>query len=237
MEDIIVEQQAIKNYKNSKPWPDNDEWHKYTYTILKKYVQDWLIRNTTARMLILNAGCGNTTYNTPAEIIYMDIVEDYISSFKQYIVGSVEKIPLEDHSIDGIICVGSVLNYVDAQKTISEFSRILKPQGFLILEFERTKSAEFLFTPEYKKTIFLKRYHYNGQEHFLWMYNERFIIQLLEYYNLKLKTKYRFHCISSLLYRIGFQEKNIAKYSKWDSFLQIFSYPIAHNVILNLTKN
>lgn len=81
--------------------------------------------------VILNAGCGKTTYITPANIIYMDIIKDYVEKLPNHIVGSIENIPLEDSSVDCIICVGSVINYTDIQKSISEFSRVLKENGIL----------------------------------------------------------------------------------------------------------
>lgn len=86
--------------------------------------------------------------------------------FENYIIGSVEPIPLPDNSVDGIICAGSVVNYVDIQKAISEFSRVLKPHGFLIMEYERSNSAEFLFSKNYAKIVFLQKYKYNNQIHF-----------------------------------------------------------------------
>lgn len=160
-----VENTAKENYGKSAPWPDDDVWHSYTYKILHKYIQNYLdglqLENT---QVVLNAGCGKTTYRTCATIIYMDVIEEYINMFENFLVGSIEKIPLKDCSVDYIICVGSVINYVDIQKAIAEFSRILKPNGTLILEFERSNSAEFLFTKKYAKTVFMQTYQYNNQE-------------------------------------------------------------------------
>lgn len=234
----LVKNTAKENYEESEPWPSDDEWHSYTYKILYKNVQDYIDElHLKSTQIVLNAGCGKTTYKTHATIIHMDIVEEYISLFENYLIGSVEKIPLQDCSVDCIICVGSVINYVDIQKAMSEFSRVLKPNGVLILEFERSNSAEFLFTPKYSQTAFIQKYHYNNQTHYLWMYNEKFVLQLAEYYKCVCIKKYRFHSISSLLFRFGFSEQTAAKYSDFDGIVQPFSYFLAHNEILVLKKS
>lgn len=233
-----IENTAKENYKQSEPWPDDDIWHSYTYKILHKHIQDYIdelqFKNT---QVVLNAGCGKTTYKTCATIIHMDIIEEYVNLFEKYLVGSIQKIPLQDCAVDCVICVGSVINYVDIQKAMSEFSRVLKPNGILILEYERSNSAEFLFTKKYAKTVFMQTYQYNNQTHYLWMYDENFVIQLAEFYKLSCKKKYRFHSLSSLFYRFGLSEKKAAKYSKFDDWLQPFSYFFAHNEIFIFEKN
>lgn len=233
-----VENAAKENYKKTEPWPDTDTWHYYTYKILHKYIQNYIdklqLKNT---QIVLNAGCGKTIYKTCATIIQMDIIEEYVNSFENYLVGSIEKIPLQDCSVDFVICVGSVINYVDIQKAMSEFSRILKPNGILILEFERSNSAEFLFTKKYAKTVFMQTYQYNNQTHYLWMYDEKFVLQLAEFYKFSCNKKYRFHSLSSLFYRFGLSEKKAAKYSKFDHWLQPFSGFFAHNEIFIFEKD
>ena len=67
----------------------------------------------------------------------VDIIKEYIDAFENYLVGSIEKIPLQDCSVDCVICVGSVINYVDIQKAIAEFSRILKPNGIVEVQISR----------------------------------------------------------------------------------------------------
>lgn len=116
------------------------------------------------------------------DLIHMDIVAQYVSGFERHLVESIEHIPLPDTSIDGIICVGSVINYIDAQQSIIEFSRFLKAGGFLILEYERSDSAECLWTPKHGKYLFPQSCHYNGQTHQLWMYSERHIQQMLNHH-------------------------------------------------------
>lgn len=233
-----VETVAKENYEKSEPWPKADVWHSYTYRILYKKVQHYLDKiNFNETQTILNAGCGKTTYNCNAKMIYMDIIEEYVSSFENYIVASIENVPLPDSSIDCIICVGSVINYSDLQKSLSEFSRILKQGGTLILEYERANSAEFLITKQYSKTVFMQKYNYNGQSHYLWVYSERFLFHLCAFYKLVCRKKYRYHCLSSLLFRLGWTEERAAKYSNIDPILQPFSYPIAHNELIVLEKD
>ena len=148
---------AAENYASAPPWPDNDVWHKYTFGLEKSTVESWLSKITKDNMVILNAGSGGTNYKIKGTIVHLDIIEAYIKTYKHYIVGSVEHIDLPSQSIDGVICVGSVLNYVDVQRAISEFSRILKPNGFFIIEFERSNSAEFLASKNHGKMIFSKK--------------------------------------------------------------------------------
>lgn len=236
MEHDEITKAAISNYSSSDPWPEHDMWHNYTFTAEKRIVEKWLTERSSTDSVILNAGSGGTEYNTKGNIIHLDIIEKYICRFDHYLVGSIEEVNLPDSSVDGIICVGSVLNYADAQRSISEFSRILKPGGFLILEFERSDSAEFLWTPQHGKYIFSKEYAYNSQSHLLWMYSEKHIRQMLTHYNLHVKRCKRVHSLSSLLYRFGLSEELAAPYSKLDSLLHLVSYPLAHNVMLLCTK-
>jgi len=232
-----VAETAKQNYERSSPWPEHDPWHTQTHTIIKKQVEMWLSKYSSKGMQILNAGSGGSEYQTQGDLIHMDIVERYVSQFKYHIVGSIENIPLPDTSVDGIICVGSVINYTDAQQSIAEFSRILKAGGFLILEYERSDSAEFLWTPKHRNYLFSQTYHYNGQRHLLWMYSERHMRQMLSNYQLTIQKQRRFHSLSSLLYRIGLSEKDAARFAVLDWMLQPVSGPIAHNQIFLAFKD
>ena len=231
-----ITKKAMSNYSNSSPWPKDDVWHSYTYSYIKNLTEQWLSICSKTGMKILNAGSGGTEYRTNGTIIHLDIVEQYVSHFDEYLIGSIEDIALPNSSVDGIICVGSVLNYADAQRAILEFYRILKPDGFLILEFERSNSAEFLWTKQHGQYIFSKEYHYNHQDHLLWLYSEKHIRQLLDNYKFKIEKCKRFHSISSLLYRIDVAEEKAAPFSKLDRVFNVFSYPLAHNVMLLAKK-
>lgn len=237
----MVEDQVHKlaqaNYSDSdSPWPEYDNWHEETFRKESAIVESWLGKLAKNDSLILNAGSGGTDYRSPGDFVHLDIIENYVCHHEKYLVGSVEQIDSPDQTFDGVVCVGSVLNYTDAQRSIMEFSRVLKPNGFLILEFERTESAEFLFTHNYGKDVFLKSYKYCDQTHLLWMYSETYIRRLLGFYGFGIKQNRRIHSLSSLLYRLGFSDEKAASYAKLDKLLQPFSFPIAHNALLLCSK-
>lgn len=227
-----INQQALENYSNKTPWPEADAWHDKTYQCIYNFVAKQLKNFDRDEAVILNAGSGGTVYPHKGKMIHLDIIESYVKDFKDYIVASIDQTTLDSESVDIVICVGSVINYADYQKSIKEFSRILKPGGILILEFERSNSGEFLFKKNHNSIIFPQTYYYNGQKHTLWMYNEKNIIKTLKIYRFKTTKKYRFHTMSTLLYRFGMQEKKAAKYLKADKLLAPFSYYLAHNCIL-----
>ena len=227
-----VQKTAKLNYSKSTPWSDQDVWHSYTFKSIKQIVETWLKIYSSKNALILNAGSGGTNYQVNRKFIHLDIIEKYICNYDRYIVGSIESIDLPNASVDGVVCVGSVLNYTDAQRSIAELSRILKPEGFLILEFERSNSAEFLCTKKYGKYIFRQDYLYNNQRHLLWMYSENHIRQLLKLNNFYICKYKRIHIISSLLYRLGMSEIIAAPFSRYDYATQLISYTFAHNTIL-----
>ncbi len=227
-----ISKQALENYSNKEPWPNSDKWHKFTYKSIYKFVEKQLKRYSTSTSVILNAGSGGTNYPHKGNMIHLDIVDTYIKGFPDHIVASIDQIPLENSSVDIIICVGSVINYADYQRSLKEFSRILKPSGILILEFERSNSGEFLFNKKHHQQIFPQTYYYNNQKHILWMYNEHNIIDTLRLYELTTIHKYRFHTMSTLINRVGLSESKAAKYIKLDCILKPFSYGLSHNCIL-----
>lgn len=223
---------AAENYSSASPWPDNDVWHRYTFISEKSTVESWLSKVTKDDMMILNAGSGGTNYEIKGTVIHLDIIETYIKTHSHYIVGSVEYIDLPSQSVDGVICVGSVLNYVDVQRAVSEISRILKPDGFFIVEFERSNSAEFLLSKNHGKMIFSKEYCYNNQSHLLWLYSEKHIKSILQTYHLNILKCKHIHTLSSLANRLGMSESKAASLSRFDRALEFISYPLAHNVML-----
>lgn len=217
-------------------WPQESKWHTYTHNHITQVVSAYLKDRVSPQAFILNAGSGETTYNIKGKIYDCDIAERKLFRSENPIIASIENLPCEDDFFDYIICVGSVINYCDAFAAIGEMSRVLKPQGQLILEFERSESGEFLFTREYGRSVLQHTYQYNGQEHRLWLYAERYIKDILDCNHLQLMHRERFHTVSGVLSRF-FDDEKIAFFSKFDSVIpRIVSQYWAHNTIMICQK-
>lgn len=217
-------------------WPEGSRWHTYTHNHVTKVVTSYLQHKVTPQNAILNAGSGGTTYHIQGKIYDCDIVEGKLSQSENPIIASIEDLPCKDDFFDYAICVGSVINYCDAFAAIGEISRVLKPQGQLILEFERSESGEFLFTREYGRSVIPHTYQYNGQQHRLWLYAERYIKDILNCNHLQLIYHERFHTVSGVLSRF-FDDEKIATFSKFDSVVPSFvSRYWTHNTIMIFRK-
>ena len=208
------ETEIVRGLYNSSEhaWPTDDPWHRETRTSLTQIVEQILLTKCTSDAKVLNAGCGGTLYDLPGVFYDCDIAENTISQSAHPVIASVEKLPCENECFDISICVGSVLNYCDAGVAIAELSRTLKPQGLLILEFERSDSAEFIFTRQHHQPAFRKDYFYNGQTHRLWLYSEKYIRSILRAEKFCVTKAHRYHSLSSLVYRFTRNENTSAKY-------------------------
>ena len=215
-------------------WPEKDPWHSYTKQVIESKIYEWA--NTKDSDLILNAGSGGTFYNIKGTMVHLDIADNKINCFDNYIVGSIEDIPDESKKYDYVICVGSVLNYTQIIPSLNELCRVLKPGGYLIVEFERTNSAGLWFTKGYGKNCVYKKYNYNSQEHGLWLYSEKFILQTLEVMGMKNIDKFRFHSVSSIYGRFSTDINTITSKIKYDKFVKKINYFSAHNCMFLYQK-
>jgi SAM-dependent methyltransferase len=112
------------------------------------------------------------------------------------IVASVEALPLSDGSVDTVICVGSVINYCDPAAAISEFGRVLRPGGALVLEFESSFSAELITQEAYGSSAAVAETFYANREEAVWVYSPAHIRNLLTAGGFKVERSVPIHVIS-----------------------------------------
>ncbi len=218
-------------------WPVDDPWHTKTFEMINNTVHTWLgALDILPEHKVLNAGAGNTRYNINCTKYDCDVSESLLVDSDNPIIASIEDIPVSNSFFNGCICVGSVINYCDAATVIGELSRVLSDDGFLILEFESSDSAEFLFTKKYHKSVTSMIYSYNHTDHQLWLYSEAYIRSLLKASGLDIIKTDRFHTVSSLHYRCFKNQDKAAKYIKFDRLFHLISKDLAHNRILLCRK-
>lgn len=182
-------------------WPKNNRWHSYTHKTIDKFVNEHISKFTGGNsQKILNLGSGGNTYGIKQGMYHMDITEKKISHFPLYAVGSADEIPYEDNMFDICICVGTVINYCDAKKVISEIQRVLKAKGKIILEFENSNNPEFKKFEGYGKNTAYIVSEYFGSEHYYWVYSFDYIYSLLKNSSFKIIDSYFFHIISAYMY-------------------------------------
>jgi|ERR1043165_7089835 ubiquinone/menaquinone biosynthesis C-methylase UbiE len=226
MQQIDIKEVAKKYNGIETVWDSNDKWHLITHKMIKDFI--WSASSEITqwhKLKILNAGsCGYSYGLDEQNITHIDIAEQKLVNIKNAIVGSIEDIPLSRESIDMIICVGSVLNYCDPVKVLSEFKRVLAKDGYLILEFENSRTFELLGKSSFNKRAALVETFYHGQKEKLWFFAESYIRELGELNGFEITKIARCHILSPLVYRFSKNENFASKYSKWDHFCSRVPY-------------
>lgn len=226
-------------YNDREIWSTSDKWHTYTHNIIDSYVNEAFNKlSLNNYSIVLNAGSGGNNYGINSmKMIHVDIAKEKIKKYPNYILASVEKIPIRNNSVDACVCVGSVINYCNLERALSEIHRVLKKNSTLILEFEKTNSFDLLATKNFKKERALVTTFYNGTKEKMWFYNEKTVINILSDYYQIIDTK-RFHLISPLVYRISKNETFSSHFSILDPLIR--NLPILNkyssNVILTCQK-
>ena len=185
---------------NSSQLPE-DRWHAYSTEAIGCFVTKELGNASPAT--VVDVGCGNVCYFSNCDrLINIDLLPTPSSSGRFGLVANIVKLPLVSGIADVAICVGSVLNYVDALPSILELRRILKPGGTLIVEFETTSSLEFLMTRRFNSSIVPMVRRYKGYAHWLCLYSADYISDLLYSCGFSIVRSQRFHIVSALVYRL-----------------------------------
>lgn len=236
---FYMENQNAKEIYSSMDnvWPDNNQWYDYTHRTIIEFIENNLSHKLHTQNIYLNAGSGGSVYNLAGKCYHVDIAENLIHSLPNHYVASIENLPFEDSMFDATICVGSVINYCSALESIAELARTLKTGGYLIIEFERSNTAELWFNKEYGKQITMQKYEYLNHIHTLWLYREQYMRRLLKENGLNVIKYKRFHSLSALVNKITQKEDLSGMYSKYDDILSPFSRYMAHNIIMLCIKD
>ena len=187
---------------------------------------------------IVNIGSAGNEYNIPGEHYHVDIAEERIKHCSRYYVGSAEKLPFPDNYFDAGLCVGSVINYCDPLLVISEISRVLKPNAVSVLDFEQSRSYQFIGSFFNCNARIITSFN-SGVDDRIWIFSERIIRSYCKMHGLKVMNVRYFHLLTPLIYLICKNENKAANFVFADIFLRWIPFlrRISCNVILTVQKS
>jgi SAM-dependent methyltransferase len=197
--DPRLDPEAVRRrFRSVQGYKDIDQWHRFTADRIRREVRLlWERLQITDDSVVLNAGAGNNDLGVcPPKTIHLDVSASGIELLPNGIVGNVESLPLKQHAVDLILCVGSVINYCDAAAAISEFSRVLRPGHYLILEFDSSLSAELLRQPAFGRSAVTAETFYRNRPEVIWVYTPRYIRNLLAAAGLRILRRRAIHIVS-----------------------------------------
>lgn len=131
----------------------------YRKFIIRPMLNDFILNNFTKDHKLLHAGCGSGQVDvdiTPKrDVRALDISVEALKIYKienetpdnKLIHGSIFQIPVLDNSIDGIYNLGVMEHFhePEIQKILSEFKRILKSKGKIVLFWPPEKGSSVIF--------------------------------------------------------------------------------------------
>lgn len=97
---------------------------------------------------------GNTVYGVEPNAIMREAAEEYLKDFPNFRSheGTAENTNLGDSSID-LVIAAQAFHWFDADKTRTEFQRILKPGGYIALLWNERQLDTTEFLREYEKLL------------------------------------------------------------------------------------
>lgn len=197
------------------PTIQEDEWHSHSEDHTNELVQRELSASTAVPRRILNAGCGARTVSIVGfQEVRVDLFVSPLKGAVGAVCGSINHLPFASNSFGCAVCVGEVLDYCDPASAISEFARVLAPDGALILDFCKSTSIRHLFTPSFARAADMIVDQYNGTPEKIWIYHPKYIHGLLENNGFVIKSQETAHRWSALLRRIGFSPKASVLFEK-----------------------
>ncbi|MBI3452059.1 MAG: methyltransferase domain-containing protein [Rhodospirillales bacterium] len=211
-----------EKYNAIEIWPSTDRWLAHVKTWIAASIAAWQpTLGLTPASRVLNAGSGDESYNvSPGLLIDCDIAEKKLANMPCGVAGDLANLPLKTGSVDVCVCVGSVVNYVgDLPKAIAEIARVVKGDGRLILEFESSRSPEYMFTAHFGQDVSQVSTFYIYENENIWVYAEEHVRRLLAEAGFEVVAESRTHFVAPMIYRFKKSLHYAARFARFDKYV------------------
>lgn len=225
-----------EKYNAIEIWPASDRWLAHLKTWMATTIAAWQPSlGLTPQSKILNAGSGDESYSiAPGMVINSDIADRKLVGMSCGVAGDLAHLPLQTAAVDVCVCVGSVVNYVrELPKAIGELGRVVKPGGNLILEFENSRSLEYIGTPHFGRDVSQVSTFYIYENENIWVYGEDYMQRLLAQVGFEVVEVSRAHFVAPLIHGFVQNIHTAAKFTWLDRVLGWIPFlkPHSANVI------
>lgn len=227
-----VRRSAEKLYSTRRPiWDPADGWNSHKRACIDRFGSSFsgFLRLGAD---VANIGCGDEPYDwLPKSAIQLDRFQAQAGRYPLGVTGDIERLPFPPSSFDGVVCVGPVLNYASATESLSELARILRPDGFLLLHYESSRSAEHLLTRRWNSDAAPHSTINGGDVDVVWVLSPGLVKRNLRRLGLRVVAEQGFHILSAVLLRLGVPQAAACHGARLDSFARPLA-SLADDVIL-----
>lgn len=138
---------------------EQDEWSTHYYRSIDELLRDEMIKIKPTSVLDVGVGSGNQLLlyaSMGAEACGIDLARRMLRVAQYKIVqnrlragllsADGQTLPFKENTFDFVACCGSVLNYCQSYSSaLSEMSRVLSPQGSMLVGFDNSISLDYIW--------------------------------------------------------------------------------------------
>lgn len=172
---------------------------------------------------IANIGSGGESYGLYGDRqFHVDLLIGRLPK-RRSIAADIRLLPIVTATVDVVLCVGSVINHVDAAHAIAEIARIMRPGGRLVLEFDSTDGLNHTFSQAAASDSASVKTFYNQRTLTITEYSRRHIEQLMRAGGIEVDHLSSFHILSAAALACGVPPDVAAFLAYVDRFAGLFS--------------
>jgi SAM-dependent methyltransferase len=185
---------------------DEDDWHAYSGERTSEYVEKYLTEANGNSRWLLNAGSGVYEFRlSDWKEVTVDLFTTPLATRTYPTCATIEKLPFRNSTFAAVVCVGEVLGYCDPVAVFTEFARVVESAGLIICDFGSSRSFRHLLTESYGRAADIVVDYYNRTPERVWVYDPKYISQLLSTCGFEIIARLGIHTWSSLARRVGLQ--------------------------------